>query len=87
MNRLVIFSFALLMVVGCGESQPSTPAGRFNETQADTNTPYGNVRDGSAVDNDDGSITFQTDNGTELTVPVTQTEAGPKYGTPTRTQK
>lgn len=26
------------------------------------------------VDNDDGSITFQTDDGAELTVPVTETE-------------
>ena len=87
MKRSALFSFTLFLVVGCGKSQPATPAGNFNETQADTITPYGKVCDGSAVDNNDGSITFRTVDGTELTVPVTQTEAGAKYGTPTRTQK
>lgn len=81
------FSVLLIILAGCGESLPSTPAQHFNATQADTNTPYGNVTDGSAVDNDDGSISFKTDNGDELTVPVTQTEAGPRYGTPTRAPK
>lgn len=87
MKQLISFSIVLLFAVGCGESKPLTPAQHFNETQADTNTPYGNVTDDSAVDNEDGSVTFQTDNGDELTVPVTQTEAGPRYGTPTRTPK
>lgn len=87
MRALVLSSVLHVFLAGCGESQPLTPAQRFNETQSGTNTPYGNVTDDSAVDNDDGSITFKTDNGDELTVPVTQTEAGPKYGTPTRTQK
>lgn len=84
MRTLASFSFVGLLIVGCGESEPLTPAQHFNKTQSNTNTPYGNVTDGSAVDNDDGSITFTTDEGVALTAPVTQTEAGPRYGTPTR---
>ena len=87
MRTLVLFSVGMVLLVGCGESEPLTPAEHFNRTQSNTNTPYGNVADGSAVDNEDGSITFRTDDGVELTTPVTQTEARPKYGTPTRTQK
>ncbi len=86
-KRLALFSVMMGLMIGCGETEPMTPAEYFNATQADTNTPYGNVRDGSAVDNPDGSITIETDNGDRLTVPVQQTEAGPKYGTPTRTVK
>jgi hypothetical protein len=84
MKRLVLFSLLLVCVLGCAESGPATPADQFNNTQSDTNTPYGNVRDDSAVDNPDGTITFETDNGDRLTVPVQETEAGPRYGTPTR---
>jgi len=84
MKQLVLFSLLLVFVLGCGESPPKTPAQHFNATQAQTNTPYGNVRPGSAVDNPDGTITFETDGGARLRVPVQQTEAGPKYGTPTR---
>lgn len=87
MRILVLFSVFVLFLNGCGESSPATPAQHFNATQVNTNTPYGNVSPDSAVDNDDGSITFQTDNGDQLTVTVTQTEAGPKYGTPFRTQE
>lgn len=82
MKQLVIFSFVLLCFVGCSESGPKTNADHFNETQNDTNTPYGNVRDGSGTDNDDGSVTFETDNGDRLNVPVSNTDAGPHYGTP-----
>jgi len=83
MRQLAFFSLLLVCYSGCGDSGPKTPAEHFNATQSDTNTPYGNVRDGSAVDNPDGTITFETDNGTRLRVPVHQTEAGPRYGTPT----
>lgn len=86
MRILVSFSFAIALLVGCGESRPPTPAEEFNRTQSDTNTPYGNVTDNSAVDNVDGSISFTTDNGNELTTTVTNTEAGPRYGTPTRSK-
>lgn len=84
MKRLASFSLLLSCVLGCGQSSPPTPAQYFNKTQAITSTPYGNVRDGSAIDNPDGTITFETDNGERLTVSVQQTEVGPKYGTPTR---
>lgn len=87
MRTLVSFSVAMVLLVGCSKPKPLTPAEHFNQTQSNTNTPYGNVTDGSAVDNDDGSITFRTDDGVELTTTVTQTEAGPKYGTPTRSKK
>lgn len=87
MRTLASFSVATVLFFGCGESVPLTPAQYFNQTQSNTNTPYGNVTDGSAVDNDDGSITFRTDDGVELTTTVIQTEAGPKYGTPTRSKK
>lgn len=87
MRTFASFSVLLVVLAGCGDSQPLTPAQHFNATQANTNTPYGKVTGDSAVDNSDGSITFTTDNGDVLTAPVTQTEAGPKYGTPTRSQK
>ncbi len=84
MKKLVLFSTLLLSLAGCSESKIRVHADQFNDTQNDTNTPYGNVRDNSAVDNEDGSVTFETDNDVSLTVPVTDTEAGPRYGTPTR---
>lgn len=84
MKRLVSSSLMFGLLVGCVETEIKTPAEHFNETQSDTNTPFGNVSDGSAVDNPDGSVTFETDNGDRLIVPTHQTESGPTYGTPTR---
>lgn len=84
MKRLVFFSLLLLCAFGCGESAPPSPAQVFNQAQSVTNTPYGQVRPGSAVDNPDGTVTFETTSDVRLTVTVEQTEAGPKYGTPTR---
>lgn len=83
MKRLGFFSLLLVCVFGCSESAPTSPAQHFNRTQSATNTPYGQVRPGSAVDNPDGTITFETTSGARLTTPVEQTEAGPRYGTPT----
>lgn len=83
MMRLGFCSLLLLCVLGCGESAPPSPAQHFNRTQTATNTPYGQVRPDSAVDNPDGTITFETTSGARLRTPVEQTEAGPKYGTPT----
>lgn len=87
MRKLLSFSIVIVLFSGCYETKPLTPAQYFNKTQAMTNTPYGNVTDNSAVDNDDGTITFRTDEGVELTVTVSQTDAGPKYGTPYPSRK
>lgn len=81
MRASALFSLLLALLIGCGKD---TPAQHFNKTQKQTNTPFGKVREGSAVDNKDGSISFETEGGAKFKTTVTDTEAGPKYGTPTR---
>lgn len=67
---------------GYGKFAPPSAARQFNELQADANSLFGKMRPGSAIDNPDGTVTYETDNEERYTVQVNQTGSGPRFSSP-----
>lgn len=69
---------------GYGKSAPPSAAQQFNGLQANANALFGKMRPGTAVDNPDGTVTYETDNGERYTVQVNETGSGPRFSNPKR---